>query len=292
MQGICKLCNKEGTLKESHFIPKFIGKWIKKTSITGFLRENNDIHKRKQDIAKEYWLCGECEGLFSNWERQFANNIFHPFVDDNKSKASYENWMPKFCASISWRTLTYIRSKNPELKGSDEDYKLLDAAESHLAKYLLGENKYLEHYKQHVFPLEEIESTTQAGLPPNINRYFLRVMAMDIINNSENIYIYTKLPRFIILGVVKSSESQDMRSSQIREKSGKIKPRDYWWPEGFISYIVEKTEEISAKSKAITEKDGKKFEEFILKNPDKAANSKQFEAFIHDYEMFGDDVFR
>jgi hypothetical protein len=39
MRGICKLCKKEAKLEESHFIPKFIGKWVKKTSITGYLRE-------------------------------------------------------------------------------------------------------------------------------------------------------------------------------------------------------------------------------------------------------------
>ena len=200
--------------------------------------------------------------------------------------------MPRFCASLSWRTLTFIRSKNSGLNNSSEHYQLLDKAESHLSRYLLGKEKYLQHYKQHVFPLEPIESTTESNLPPNINRYFLRTIAMDIINNSDNIYIFTKLPRFIILGVVKSSEAQSMKNSQIREKAGKIKPREYWWPDGFSNYIVEKAEEIGKKSKAITAKDGKKFEEFIRKNPDKAANSKVFEAFLHDYDMFGEDVFR
>ncbi len=65
MHGICKLCKQEADLEISHFIPKFIGKWVKKTSITGFLREKNSINKRAQDLAKDYWLCGECEDLLS-----------------------------------------------------------------------------------------------------------------------------------------------------------------------------------------------------------------------------------
>jgi len=41
MKGICKLCGNNDVLKESHFIPKFVGKWIKKTSVTGYIREKN-----------------------------------------------------------------------------------------------------------------------------------------------------------------------------------------------------------------------------------------------------------
>ena len=65
MQGKCRLCQIESELEISHFIPKFVGKWIKKTSITGFLREHNEVHKRAQDISKDHWLCDSCEDLFS-----------------------------------------------------------------------------------------------------------------------------------------------------------------------------------------------------------------------------------
>lgn len=34
MNGICKLCKTPSVLEKSHFIPKVIGKWLKKTSIT------------------------------------------------------------------------------------------------------------------------------------------------------------------------------------------------------------------------------------------------------------------
>ena len=81
MKGICKLCGKNDDLRESHFIPKFVGKWIKKTSVTGYIREKNEVQKRAQDIAKEHWLCGDCEQLFSRWEREFANKVFYPFVN-------------------------------------------------------------------------------------------------------------------------------------------------------------------------------------------------------------------
>src|SRR5712672_3294772 len=97
IQGTCKLCSKSSSLEMSHFIPRFVGKWIKKTSITGFIREHNNPSKREQDTAKEHWLCRDCENRFSEWETAFANNVFFPFVDSGQSVATYGDWMSRFC---------------------------------------------------------------------------------------------------------------------------------------------------------------------------------------------------
>jgi len=292
VQGIFRLFQSEAVLKESHFIPKFIGKWVKKTGVTGYLRGNNEVHKSAQDIAKEYWLCGDCEALFSEWEREFANKVFYPFEDKGESVANYGEWMSRLCASLSWRTLTYIRSKNEAEQESYEYNKSLDDAEQHLKKFLLGEESNLYQYEQHVFPLERIEDTTELGLPPNINRYFLRTRAMDIVGNSTDLYIYTKLPCFIVLGVVKSKDLKKMRYRRMAIKHGNISPREYWWPDGFINYIIKKAKEVSDVYERIPEKHKASFDEYIRKNPDKAASSKLFEAFMHDHEQFGKKFFR
>lgn len=292
MRGTCRLCHSESVLKESHFIPKFIGKWVKNTGITGYLRESNEVHKRAQDIAKEHWLCGACEGLFSQWEREFANKVFYPFVNEGASVARYGEWMSKVCASLSWRTLTYVRSKNDGGKNLDAFSRSLDDAELHLRRYLLGEEKNLNQYEQHVFPLERIESTTALGLPPNINRYFLRTMAMDIVGNTTDLYVYTKLPSFIILGVIEAEEITRMRSSRIALKHGKISPRVYHWPTGFMNYIVEKAQGISDAYGRIPERHRAGFDEYIRKHPEKAANSKLMEAFLYDHAQFGEKVFK
>ncbi|MFT6390145.1 MAG: hypothetical protein ACJAUP_003546 [Cellvibrionaceae bacterium] len=70
-------------------------------------------------------------------------------------------------------------------------------------------------------------------------------MAVDIISNSEDLYIYTKLPSFLISGIVKSRELNKRRSSRVAIKTGKISPRTTWWPEGFINYIVDKAKSSS-----------------------------------------------
>lgn len=292
MTQLCKLCHKEGEIRVSHFIPKFVGKWIKKTSITGHIREHNDVSKRAQDIAKEPWLCANCEELFNSWETYFAKNIFYPFVEEGRSVAKYDSWMAKFCASLSWRTSTYIRSKNDRGEKSAEYNEALDNAETHLSNFLLGKENNLNQYEQHVYPLEKIASTNVDGIPANINRFFLRTMAMDIIGNSKSIFIFTKLPSFIFLGVVFSNESNYMRSSRIALKSSKLSPRQYYWPTGFNDYIFDKAKETAEAHASMPEKDHRKIEKFIEMNPEKAVNSKLFEAWYSDYERFGDEVFR
>ncbi len=291
MKGTCKLCSNEGVLKESHFIPKFVGKWIKKTSVTGYIREKNKVHKRAQDIAKEYWLCGDCEQLFSAWEREFANKVFYPFVDQGSSVAKYNNWMSKFCASISWRTLTFIRSKKPSEETDQEQSIMLDKTQEHLKKYLLGETSNLNEYEQHLFPLEKIASTDSNELPTSINRYFLRTIGMDIVGNSIDQYIFTKMPSFILLGVIKAKNLKAMRSSRIAINSGQLSPRAYRWPDGFASYIFEKADEVIQLHRNIPQQHLDSFNKYIKGNPEKVIKSKQFQAFLEDYNRFGSDVF-
>ena len=295
MQGFCKLCNNHSRLEESHFIPRFIVKWLKKTSVTSFLRNLDDMDKRVQDTAKEYWLCGDCEDLFSGWETKFANRIFFPFVDGGELVANYGEWMSKFCASISWRTLTYTKSQKLNEGKSKEYYEALDSAEKHLAKYVLGKIDNLNQYEQHVFPLTKIESATHNELPPNINRYFLRTLEMGVIGDFTDLtdlFVYTKVPSFIILGCIKAKELPKMRSSRIALKSGTISTGKHWWPSGFAKYLVEQADRVNHSFKKIPQRDLAKIEKSIADNPEKAANSKLIEAFLHDYALFGDKVFK
>ena len=36
--GTCALCGQQKDLRKSHIVPRFVGKWLKSTSATGFLR--------------------------------------------------------------------------------------------------------------------------------------------------------------------------------------------------------------------------------------------------------------
>lgn len=66
--GKCALCGTEAELQLSHIIPKFVGRYLKETSI-GNIRNHALSERVVQDIEKHYLLCHECEELFSAGER-------------------------------------------------------------------------------------------------------------------------------------------------------------------------------------------------------------------------------
>ncbi|WP_228519932.1 hypothetical protein [Methylophilus sp. QUAN] len=191
---------------------------------------------------------------------------------------------------MSWRCLTYIRSQNPRPKDESE-VALKDAAEKHLRAYLLGEADNLLQYEQHLIPLEAIHKTSMTDMPPSMNRYLLRAIAMDIIGNNKSKFIYTKLPSFILLGVLDVANIKDMRSSRVALKSGQISPRQYILPAGFQGYLYDKANQMTELHRTIPQKHLDSFDKHIRANPEKTVKSKQFQAFLHDYNRFGDDVF-
>ena len=65
-------------LKESHVIPSFVGRWLKRTSATGYLIavDTEGTAERSQDLYKTQLLCISCESILNQHETYFANKIF------------------------------------------------------------------------------------------------------------------------------------------------------------------------------------------------------------------------
>ena len=63
----CRLCGKEADLCESHLVPKFVFRWLKKTGADAF-RPPLDPNRKVKDGAKLYLLWEECEGRFGRVE--------------------------------------------------------------------------------------------------------------------------------------------------------------------------------------------------------------------------------
>lgn len=294
MNNICSLCHESKELKESHFIPKFVGKWLKRTSATGYLRNIDNINKRQQDILKDYLLCNDCELLFSGWEKQFSEKMFIPFLDQKNYVIEYKDWLAKFCTSLSWRTLIYIKNKNSDFENESAYFiDQINRAELNLRNFLLGKQDNLYQYEQHIFPLSEINIPPKSlNLPSNINRYFLRSIGVDVLQGDNNIYIFTKLPTFLILGIVNSNFSSKMRASRVSLKQGICKPASLVMPEYLLGYMKSKALEIQEKRSSMSNEQQDKVEKAALDNLDKTADSKSFEAMMHDYNIFGDAIFK
>ena len=105
MPSKCKLCGKQSTLRESHIIPKFVLKWIKSTSATGYLVSASNAEKRLQDGTKIRLLCDSCEELFSGSEKYFSEKIFRPYHDKGVRSFGYDEALERYLTSLSWRAL-------------------------------------------------------------------------------------------------------------------------------------------------------------------------------------------
>ena len=107
MRALCKLCQNNDDLRESHILPRFLGKYLKDTSATGFLIAVDAEGKptRSQDLRKRKLLCGSCESILNEVETFFANTIFHPFKKGNLKAIPLDDRLGKFAVSVSLRAL-------------------------------------------------------------------------------------------------------------------------------------------------------------------------------------------
>lgn len=291
--GICRLCGKNGSLKVSHIIPKFIYRWLKETSATGYFRSGLNPDKRQQDGHKRPMLCEGCEQLFSGWERQFAESVFLPLREGQGFETfQYGPWLAKFAASLSWRVLLEVQEFGPLSHLPPELHPKISRAESFWRNFLLGERSYISPHDMHLVPLGYIASSTETALPVNINRYFARSVAMDVVFSDHHTFVYTKLPFAVIVGIVQTTKPGEWVGTRLHpdgETYGRNK--SVGLPGIFGKYINDKAVRMSEIYQSISKTQKEKINDFVDKNPDQVANSKTFEAMSWDVDRFGRDAF-
>jgi hypothetical protein len=206
----------------------------------GYLRFGINPNKRVQDGLKYYWLCDECEGLFSKWENKFAKNIFHPTVSGKTGTVYYQDWLLKFCVSVSWRVLNnflfeydldhFSREMTEKAKNTHKIWK----------EFLLGKCSHPGKNEQHILPLDSIKSHTVDEMPTNINRYILRSVDIDAVFGKKSAFIYSKLERFVIIGFIEMPKPNQWKGTKVHVKHGVIGPKNYILPIEFGDYFMDK----------------------------------------------------
>ena len=120
----CKLCKKNGPLRNSHIFPEWFYRPLYDCNHQFNListNSNKDRGKRPKGIYQKL-LCDECEQKLSNWER-YARDVFHclllkVFDDDYKFTFSSVEYTPfkLFQMSLIWRASITTR---PEIHPVD-----------------------------------------------------------------------------------------------------------------------------------------------------------------------------
>lgn len=292
MIGTCRLCRKEADLQLSHIVPKFVFRWLKETAASP-IRHSQKPNIRVQDGEKLYFLCSECESLFSKWENTFSQKIFHPLQNEQLDKRhfQYGDWCLKFCVSLSWRFLAYGKEKGIDQISTEQSTKVDEALET-WREYLLSFRKSPTPFDQQLFPLSLIESHSNTKLSPFTNRYFLRAVDVDIAHNNKRLFTYIKMGKIMLFGLVHETEPSLWKNGKIHANRGVISIGDvqYVMPVGLDTYISERADKAANIFHSMSPNQQNKVLQYTDENKEKIAGSEIFIAIKQDFELFGDDA--
>lgn len=288
--GKCRLCGGESELQLSHVLPAFAYRWLRESSGNGYLRSSDEPNRRIQDGLKFYWLCAACEQAFSRNETAFAGKLFHPYIKASGKIFPYSSWLIHFCTSVSWRVLRFYRDEGHLKSWEPEALARINEAELVWRELLFGSRPHPAEHQQHLLPLDRIAEST-GELAPNINRYLMRAVHLDIVRGTQSIFTYAKLGRFIILGFVYEPNLNHWKGAKVHASRGYIEPREYVVPRALGDYLNEKARKMQSALASMSDRQHEKVDAAFRANIDRFVSSDAFAAMHADVEMFGDRAF-
>ena len=189
---MCQLCQQNKELRKSHIIPKFVGEWIKETSVTGKMRAANNPNLRIQDSNRGELLCGECEQLFSVYEKYFSETFFRPFLNTRSPIIQYDEKLRKFVVSFLWRVLVAS-----DAKWKNKKHELAAQHTKQIWRDYLYNNVNLDS-PQYLLMLKLVPDAkmVEGPLALDLNWYFFSTADITIAQNDEDALVYAKIPGF------------------------------------------------------------------------------------------------
>ena len=288
--GHCRLCGLETDLQLSHVVPAFVFRWLRETSGNSHIRGTDAPNRRVQDGPQRHWLCRDCESLIGRSERAFATELFHPYVAASGRRFHYGPWLLKFCVSVSWRNLILQLEHISQDALADGHRQWISEAETSWRKFLLGELANPGRYRQFLLPLDQIDSTSME-LSPNINRYLMRAVDIDLCQGGESLFTYSKLGRFVIVGFINEPNPDRWVGGRVGGAEGFVEPRRYLLPATFGDYINEKAGRVRESMRGISPRQASRIEQSFRDNAERLVGSDFFTAMMADVEMFGHHAF-
>lgn len=235
---------------------------------------------------KRLLLCAECEALFNSFETPFASNVFHPFANKDVPFAKYDAWMAKFCASISWRVLVFMREVGAFEDLPEKELVDIERALSTWKAFLFDDIANPRECELHILPCGEIEETDIPNMPNNYNRYMARVVDVDFAYTSDLAFTYAKLGPIMLFGFIRKP-SFKWEGTRVKIKGGVFGKGRYTLPENVLKYFFYRCEQAQKVTEQISEAQWEKIDRLVHNNIERARNSLQVLAMQRDAEMFG-----
>jgi len=279
MLGKCSLCLGTKQLTESHIIPKFVGKWLKATSATGFMTDAQNPKERVQDLPTLPLLCSDCEERFSRLETYFANEIFRPFHEKKIRAFEYDARLQSFVISLSWRIL---KASYTEVKQEAPHYSsFLDDAEADWRDFLLGRREHIDPYENHIFFLD---GEAEGQVPNKFEWYTLRAADTCLAGDEKRVFAYTKLPGMILAASIHPMHLEGWEGTLIKE-NGKISVPQVIEDDYLGKFLTSRVAIIDGVlSEPSSEVIGKRVVKTMAKNPQRFIESDSFLAMVAERE--------
>ncbi len=206
---ICELCHQDRELKKSHMIPRFVGKWLKANSETGYLSQSIRLNRRLQDFPTERRLCGDCETRFSRWETHFTRKVFLPYLNEGIREFKYDDWLLRFAVSLLWRlgisATSSFRTQFPKLASQVED------AISVWRMYLLNDVPMTQSYAFHLYFVD-------SSKPTSTEDYDRNTVDGTLSTNGIEVCGFVKLPSMVFFSGISPRHPSKMKYTRIHKQ--------------------------------------------------------------------------
>ena len=280
----CALCLQKNTLRESHIMPKFVGKWIKETG-TGYLASAEDGSKRVQDITKSYLLCDNCEEKFSKLEKYFAERVFFPFHNDKIRTFEYDKNLVEFIISLSWRTLKTTGHNFKEKVPNSHLNSFVDEAEICWREFLNGERESVNQYENHVFFLDGLADGQGSAVDPKFHWYAFRSVDCTIVDNVKRVFVYVMLPGMAFVTTIYPKTLEGWSGTVIKE-NGKISSEQSITDGGFLQFLSERASLVMYSSRGPTpDVAAQRLARVVERDPEKFLESDTFRSMIKERDL-------
>ncbi len=286
MKKTCRLCKQDRELQKSHIIPKFVGKYLKKTSMTGFLSaiDSHGNIGRTQDLFKKKLLCKNCESLISGFETYFEKTIFHPFNEGIIKSIPIDEKIGKFAVSVSLRVLWVLLEVKDSfaLRWREKLFELEDEWRNYLIEtpgFAKGRNSH------HI--IFHSKAMMAGGLlnNPNLIFHLMRSSAFYIYEKYNKAYISSNMAGIQIISMIEPTGLPVSRGTQVypEQKFGQEKLGIGWG--GYFQNLMDFSRDCNSALCNLTERQKQIISRAISKNINKACHSEDLKIFIEQESL-------
>jgi hypothetical protein len=257
-------------------MPRFIGKYLKETSATGFLTavDENGKPSRSQDLYKRKLLCNRCESVLNEAETFFANTIFYPFKQNQLKTIPVDNLLGRFAVSVSLRALWIMQLIEHPLV---EKWKgKLGELETEWRSYLLQTpNFVMGKHSHHILLCNEDLLAMGLKDSPNLIHSVLRTSAYYIFEKFEKAYLFANLAGVQIISMISPPELPVSQGTQVypNQTFGVVSPPGIGWG-GYFQNLLELARKFDTVRDRLSDPQKERIERAMNKDPARATKSE------------------